>query len=92
MMILGVAATGPVMASGKRSVVVTGGGRGNYRVIRAVMVDPVLPEWRGTGSRINKSRAVDYQWHRTAFRMNRQASALGMLTVGLEMMHACGSG
>lgn len=92
MMKLGVGATGPVMTSGKRSVVVTGGGRGNYRVVRAVMVDPVLPEWRGTGSRINESRAVDDQWHRTAFRVNRQASALGVLTVGLEMLHACGSG
>lgn len=69
--VLVVATTSPVMASRKRSVAVVRGSRRNHCMIRAVVVDSVLPEWRGTGGRINESRAVDDQRHRTAFGVNR---------------------
>lgn len=98
-MVPGVAATGPVMAGGKRSVTVVRGSRSNHRMVRAVVVDLVPPGWRGTGSRINESRAVDDQrhWtavrvHRTAFRVHRQASARDVLTVGLEVHARAGGG
>lgn len=87
-----VAAAGPVVASGKRPVVasgkgpaVAGEGWGDYCVVRAVVVDLVLPEWRGTGCRINVSCVANDQWLWAAFSVTRHTSSLGVITVDIEV-------